>query len=284
MSSRASRHVKRRAGVPEVRENEEQLVEHGAAVRRVAAADARFDLILLREVDAVQRGEVAPRGRAPVLLLELGVAGLAERARRRDALVERRRPRVVLLAPLGEILRFGLEAKMAHERLAAQAHGLSARLHKRDARQRSHLLINVGDGRRHRRPESSSRFAPVTMLLVARSSRLARSLARRQFATAKLAGSERDGAMLKLTAAKWTATTDGRDAVQKTFLFRDFRDAWSFMSGVALAAEKMDHHPEWFNVYSTVDVTLTTHDADGLSKKDVALAMTMEELAMRYTS
>ena len=56
------------------------------------------------------------------------------------------------------------------------------------------------------------------------------------------------------------------------------------MSSTALMAEKMDHHPEWFNVYSTVDVTLTTHDADGLSKKDVALAMTMEELAMRYTS
>ena len=119
--------------------------------------------------------------------------------------------------------------------------------------------------------------------MLARSSRwLARPLARRQFATAKLAGKERDGAMLKLTAAKWALTTDGRDAVKKTFLFRDFRDAWSFMSGVALAAEKMDHHPEWFNVYSTVDVTLTTHDADGLSKKDVALAMTMEELAMRY--
>ena len=54
------------------------------------------------------------------------------------------------------------------------------------------------------------------------------------------------------------------------------------MSRVALKAETMCHHPEWFNVYSTVDVTLTTHDADGLSKKDVALAMTMEELAMRY--
>ena len=119
--------------------------------------------------------------------------------------------------------------------------------------------------------------------MLARSSRwLARPLARRQFATAKLAGKERDGAMLKLKAAKWALTTDGRDAVKKTFLFRDFRDAWSFMSGVALAAEKLDHHPEWFNVYSTVDVTLTTHDADGLSKKDVALAMTMEELAMRY--
>lgn len=59
----------------------------------------------------------------------------------------------------------------------------------------------------------------------------------------------------------------GRNAIQKTFLFADFNQAWRFMSGVALLAEKMDHHPEWFNVYNTVEVTLTTHDCGGVSEK-----------------
>lgn len=65
---------------------------------------------------------------------------------------------------------------------------------------------------------------------------------------------------------------DGRDAVKKTFVFSDFNGAWGFMSRVALAAEKADHHPEWFNVYNKVEITLTTHDADGLSARDVNLA------------
>lgn len=60
---------------------------------------------------------------------------------------------------------------------------------------------------------------------------------------------------------------EDRDAIKKTFVFMDFNQAWRFMSGVALLAEKLDHHPEWFNVYNTVDVTLTTHDCSGLSKK-----------------
>jgi 4a-hydroxytetrahydrobiopterin dehydratase len=55
--------------------------------------------------------------------------------------------------------------------------------------------------------------------------------------------------------------------MKKTFTFRDFRDAWQFMTGVALLAEKMDHHPEWFNVYNMVEVTLTTHDCGGVSDK-----------------
>ncbi|WDI31989.1 4a-hydroxytetrahydrobiopterin dehydratase [Hyphococcus flavus] len=72
---------------------------------------------------------------------------------------------------------------------------------------------------------------------------------------------------------------EGRDAVSRTFKFSDFNEAWGFMSRVALAAEKADHHPEWFNVYNKVEVTLTTHDADGLSERDVALAGNIEEAA-----
>ena len=72
---------------------------------------------------------------------------------------------------------------------------------------------------------------------------------------------------------------EGRDAAFKAFRFGDFNAAWGFMNRVALAAEKADHHPEWFNVYNRVEITLTTHDADGLSARDVALAAFIEEAA-----
>ncbi len=71
---------------------------------------------------------------------------------------------------------------------------------------------------------------------------------------------------------------EGRDAIQRSFRFRDFSQAWGFMTRAALLAEKADHHPEWFNVYNRVDVTLTTHDAGGLSARDVALAQAMDAL------
>ena len=75
------------------------------------------------------------------------------------------------------------------------------------------------------------------------------------------------------------APVEGRDAVQKSFTFDDFNGAWGFMSRVALAAEKSDHHPEWFNVYNRVEITLTTHDAGGLSERDVALAAFIDAAA-----
>lgn len=75
----------------------------------------------------------------------------------------------------------------------------------------------------------------------------------------------------------WTLA-DGRDAIEKSFKFKDFNEAWGFMTRVALAAEKADHHPEWFNVYNRVEITLTTHDADGLSARDVDLAGRIDEL------
>jgi len=74
----------------------------------------------------------------------------------------------------------------------------------------------------------------------------------------------------------WKQESD-RDAISKTFEFNNFSDAWAFMTRVALDAEKMDHHPEWFNVYNKVDVLLTTHDCQGLSQKDINLAMKMDE-------
>jgi len=72
---------------------------------------------------------------------------------------------------------------------------------------------------------------------------------------------------------------EGREAIVKRFKFEDFAAAFGFMAGAALAAEKMDHHPEWSNVYDTVEVTLTTHDAGGVTPLDVALAKRMNALA-----
>ena len=73
--------------------------------------------------------------------------------------------------------------------------------------------------------------------------------------------------------------TDGRDAISKSFTFRNFSEAFGFMTRVALVAEKMDHHPEWFNVYRNVDVTLSTHDAGGLTDLDIVLAAAMDRIA-----
>jgi 4a-hydroxytetrahydrobiopterin dehydratase len=94
--------------------------------------------------------------------------------------------------------------------------------------------------------------------------------------TAKLTGEARAAALAGL--AGWREA-EGRDAITKTFVFADFNAAFGFMARVALAAEKMDHHPEWFNVYKTVTVTLSTHDAGGLTARDIALAQAMDRIA-----
>jgi 4a-hydroxytetrahydrobiopterin dehydratase len=75
------------------------------------------------------------------------------------------------------------------------------------------------------------------------------------------------------------AMAEGRDAITKTFAFKDFNAAFGFMTRVAMVAEKLDHHPEWSNVYRKVTVTLTTHDANGLTGLDVALAQAMDGFA-----
>lgn len=71
--------------------------------------------------------------------------------------------------------------------------------------------------------------------------------------------------------AGWTLRSDGK-AIQKSLKFKDFNAAWGFMNRIALLAEKTDHHPEWFNVYNRVDITLTTHDAGGISERDIKMA------------
>ena len=85
-------------------------------------------------------------------------------------------------------------------------------------------------------------------------------------------------ALAPLFAAGWTLQPD-RDAIHKRFVFRNFVEAFGFMTRAALWAEKLDHHPEWSNVYKTVDVLLTTHDAGGLTLKDVELARRMDQIA-----
>ena len=72
---------------------------------------------------------------------------------------------------------------------------------------------------------------------------------------------------------------DGRDAIHKRFTFTDFNQAFAFMARAALMAEKLDHHPEWYNVYKTVDVTLATHDANGVTELDIELANALNRFA-----
>lgn len=78
---------------------------------------------------------------------------------------------------------------------------------------------------------------------------------------------------------EWQAV-EGRDAIQKHFQFYDFNTAFAFMTRIAMKAEQMNHHPEWFNVYNRVDVVLTTHDADGVSALDIEMATFMDEISV----
>ena len=92
----------------------------------------------------------------------------------------------------------------------------------------------------------------------------------------KLTGSARSRALDQLSG--WTEV-NGRDAIQKSFTFQDFNAAFGFMTRIALMAEKLDHHPEWLNVYSRVDITLSTHDAGGVTERDVTLAGFIDKAA-----
>jgi 4a-hydroxytetrahydrobiopterin dehydratase len=89
---------------------------------------------------------------------------------------------------------------------------------------------------------------------------------------------ERNADLPALGETGWRAVP-GRDAIRKIWKFRSFSDAWGFMSRAALAAEKLNHHPEWSNIYNVVDVTLTTHDVAGLSKLDISLAKRLDKFA-----
>jgi 4a-hydroxytetrahydrobiopterin dehydratase len=94
--------------------------------------------------------------------------------------------------------------------------------------------------------------------------------------TQRLSAEERKSALAGLSG--W-AEVGGREAIARTFVFKDFNEAFGFMSRAALVAEKSDHHPEWRNVYKTVEVELATHDAGGVTQKDIALAKAMNAIA-----
>ncbi len=84
--------------------------------------------------------------------------------------------------------------------------------------------------------------------------------------------------MIDLSTLPNWSPVEGRDAMTRSFKFADFKQAFAFMTQVALKAEQMDHHPEWFNVYNKVDITLTTHDTGGVSDKDIKLAHYIDSL------
>jgi 4a-hydroxytetrahydrobiopterin dehydratase len=90
-----------------------------------------------------------------------------------------------------------------------------------------------------------------------------------------LTANARKAALAKL--AGWSEVV-GRNAIAKKYEFKDFNEAFGFMTRAALVAEKMDHHPEWFNVYKTVEVTLSTHEAGGVTELDVKLAEAMDKI------
>lgn len=95
----------------------------------------------------------------------------------------------------------------------------------------------------------------------------------------RLSTEARQAALKELPA--WT-NTPGRDAIARTFVFKDFNEAFGFMARAALVAEKSDHHPEWRNVYRTVEVVLATHDAGGVTALDVGLAKAMDAIARQF--
>ena len=92
----------------------------------------------------------------------------------------------------------------------------------------------------------------------------------------KLTGEALKAALGKLSG--W-GEVNGRNAISKKFEFKDFNAAFGFMARAALVAEKLDHHPEWFNVYNRVEVTLSTHDAGGVTERDIKLAEAMDRIA-----
>ncbi len=91
----------------------------------------------------------------------------------------------------------------------------------------------------------------------------------------KLEGAAREKALADLNSRGWMLV-EGRDAIEKTFKFKSFAEAFGWMSKMAILAEKMNHHPEWFNVYNRVEVVLTSHDVEALSERDLKLAEKMD--------
>jgi len=95
----------------------------------------------------------------------------------------------------------------------------------------------------------------------------------------KLDSTQRSSMLGPILDNGWVMDTSGRDAIKKKFVFGDFNEAFGFMTRVAIKADKMDHHPEWFNVYNNVEITLSTHDCSGLSERDIKLATFIDACA-----
>ncbi|EEA03824.1 transcriptional coactivator/pterin dehydratase [Burkholderia sp. H160] len=93
----------------------------------------------------------------------------------------------------------------------------------------------------------------------------------------KLTSEERALQLAKLN--RWESVAE-RDAIRRAFQFADFNEAFGFMTRVAIKAQEMDHHPEWFNVYSKVDITLSTHEANGVTERDIALATFIDSISV----
>ncbi|XP_051158694.1 probable pterin-4-alpha-carbinolamine dehydratase [Leptopilina boulardi] len=107
------------------------------------------------------------------------------------------------------------------------------------------------------------------------------SVATRKSKMPKLTEEDRKTELAPLIATGWTIQTE-KDAIYKEFVFNNFNQAFGFMTQIAMQAEKMDHHPEWFNVYNKVNITLNSHDVNGLSRRDVKLATFMDKVAKLY--
>ncbi|CAH1393113.1 unnamed protein product [Nezara viridula] len=124
-------------------------------------------------------------------------------------------------------------------------------------------------------------YRPFTFSILFKSSPVLKALSRSKRMCAKLSEDERKNLIGPLFKTGWKMV-ENRDAIMKDFNFKNFNEAFSFMSGVALTAEKMDHHPEWFNVYNKVSITLSSHDVNGLSSRDVKLATFIDDLASKF--
>ncbi|XP_013362448.1 PREDICTED: pterin-4-alpha-carbinolamine dehydratase 2 isoform X2 [Chinchilla lanigera] len=122
-----------------------------------------------------------------------------------------------------------------------------------------------------------ARGARVRTLAALRGGR--RSLAAQSSDSQLLTAEERDQILRDLKKAGWSELSE-RDAIYKEFSFKNFNQAFGFMSRVALQAEKINHHPEWFNVYNKVQITLTSHDRGGLTRRDVQLARFIEKASI----
>lgn len=110
------------------------------------------------------------------------------------------------------------------------------------------------------------------------------STTRKKMPPQKLSDEQRDQLLKPLFDAGWTMNQSGRDAITKEFQFQNFNEAFSFMTQVALKADAMNHHPEWFNCYNKVNILLSSHDVNGLSERDVRLATAINTYYRRFSN